>query len=209
MDSWKRGGKGISKLIIPLGVLLVLTGCSYTQSALEYSKEGTKRIESGYVAKAGMTKEIVSYLKEANKDCGTNMRIENGIPVVNVKQCVDLEDALRVVEKVDIVKPQKVADIAEGVGNFFIKATNLAVPLASIYYQNDLAKHQTEYSYKTKVNDNQAQTEYWKNYTNTYQNTNSVQVVNPEVVNPEVITNTNESVIVVEPTVIQNEANNE
>lgn len=197
-------------LIVSLVIIMVtLNNCAYSESALKYSKESTKRIESGYVAKSNMTKEIVSYLKEANKDCGTNVRIENNVPVVNVKQCVDLEDALRVVEKVDIVKPQKVADIAEGVGNFFIKATNLAVPLASIYYQNDLAKHQTEYSYKTKVNDNQAQTEYWKNYTSTYQNTNEIQVVNPEVVNPEVITNTNEKVIVVEPTVIQSEATNE
>lgn len=192
--------KILKRIKIPLVILgtFFFVGCSYTQSALEYSKEGTERVKEGYSTKTAMTKEIVSYLKEANKDCGTNMRVENGVPVVNVKQCVDLEDALRVVEKVQIVQPQKVADIAEGVGNFFIKATNLAVPLASLYYQNDVTKYQTEMAYKTKVNDNQTQTEYWNNFTNTYQKTNEVQVIQPEIV-----TNTTESIRVVEPTVVQ------
>ena len=36
----------------------LFSGCVYTDSALQYAKEGTNRVQSGYDAKAEMTKHL-------------------------------------------------------------------------------------------------------------------------------------------------------
>jgi hypothetical protein len=143
------------------------SGCSYTQSALEYAKEGTARVDSGYKAKAEMTKALVEYLKEANKDCGTTMSVEDGKPVVNVKECVDVQDVLASVDKVEIVKPQKVNDILDSAGDFVMKATNMVVPVAGVYYNYRTHEKSMEASVANTASNNQLQGTIFENFENT------------------------------------------
>ena len=46
----------LKKLIVSLMMIGFFSGCVYTESALQYAKEGTNRVQSGYDAKAEMTK---------------------------------------------------------------------------------------------------------------------------------------------------------
>jgi hypothetical protein len=150
---------------------LWLTGCAYTQSALEYAKEGTARVESGYQAKSEMTKYLVEYLKEANRDCGTTMEVIDGKPVVNVKECVRVNDVLTSVDRVEIVKPQKVDDMLDSAGDFVMKATNLAVPIAGVYYNYQTHKASMNASVANTSSNNQLQGTIFESYTGNFQNT--------------------------------------
>ena len=122
------------KYLIIVILVLPLSGCIYTDSALEYAGEGTQRVNAGYNAKAEMTKHITSYLERVNKDCGVRITIVDGSPVTTVKDCVRMSDAMVAVNKMPIIVPQQIDDIADGIGDMLIKATNLVVPVASLYY---------------------------------------------------------------------------
>lgn len=68
---------------IKLACILVATGlsitsCSYIQFALKYAKKSRKRVNTGYDAKAKVTKYLVEYLKVANKWCGIKVEIVDG-----------------------------------------------------------------------------------------------------------------------------------
>ncbi len=203
--------------------ILSLTGCTYTQSALEYSKEGTKRVEAGYNAKTEMTKALTQYLASANKNCGVKVEVINNVPVTTVKECVRFQDAADIVNKVAIVKPQRVADTLESAGNFIIKATNLAVPLASTYYSHKTQLHSLDTQHKTTVSNNNLEQKNLETFTNRFKKqeiqvvepavqvveNKTVQVVNPEViktepiiVNPQII---EKEPIIVEPVIIKKE----
>jgi len=192
------GKKTILTIVAAVAVSFMFTGCfgSYSQSALEYSREGTKRVEAGYDAKVFMTDSVLQYLAAANVNCGVKVEVINNIPVTTVKECIDLEDALKVVEKTEIVKPQKIAEMSQAFGDFLVKATNFAVPIAGIYYNTKLQEKSLEYNYLSRVNDNATQQSFWDTYTGTYNNS-TVQVVEPSV---HTITNTDTQIV--EPTVV-------
>jgi len=162
--------KSISAMLV---VLILATGCSYTESALEYSREGTARIESGYDAKAKMTEALTAYLISANKDCGTQMEIINNVPVVKVKECVRVSDVMASVDKVDIIKPQQVSSIMDSAGDFVMKATNLVVPVAGIYYNYRTHEKSMDASVANTASNNQLQGTIFENYQNTTTNTST------------------------------------
>lgn len=56
------------KYLLILLLTFSLSGCSYTQSALGYSKEGTKRADAGH---------------KANKGYDTNMRVKTSTTTNN------------------------------------------------------------------------------------------------------------------------------
>ena len=157
--------------LLLLSSALVVTGCSYSDSALQYATEGSKRVEAGYTAKMEMTKHLTAFLAEANKGCGVKVEIVNGVPVTTVKECIRLSDAMASVDKVEIVKPQQVKDILDSAGDFAMKATNLVVPTASIYYGYKNNEVNQAASVAIRQSDNQAQSSMWANYTSNYQNT--------------------------------------
>jgi hypothetical protein len=159
-------------------IALGFSGCAYTQSALEYAKEGTARVESGYKAKSEMTKALVSYLQEANKDCGTTMEVVDGKPVVNVKECVRVQDVLASVDKVEIVKPQQVNDMLNSAGDFVMKATNLVVPVAGVYYNYRTHEKSMEASIANTASNNQLQGTIFENFENTTVTTTDTSVTN-------------------------------
>jgi hypothetical protein len=148
-------------------VALGFTGCAYTQSALEYAKEGTARVDSGYKAKAEMTKSLVSYLQEANRNCGTTMEVVDGKPVVNVKECVRVQDVLASVDKVEIVKPQQVNDMLNSAGDFIMKATNMVVPVAGVYYNYKTHEKSMAASVANTASNNALQKTIFENFENT------------------------------------------
>jgi hypothetical protein len=155
---------------------LGFSGCAYTESALEYAKEGTARVESGYQAKSDMTKYLVEYLKEANKECGTTMEVVDGKPVVNVKECVRVQDVLASVDKVEIVKPQQVNDMLNSAGDFVMKATNLVVPVAGVYYNYRTHEKSMEASVANTASNNQLQGTIFENFENTTVTTTDTSV---------------------------------
>jgi hypothetical protein len=157
---------------------LGFSGCAYTQSALEYAKEGTARVESGYQAKSDMTKYLMEYLKEANKECGTTMEIVDGKPVVNVKECVRVQDVLASVDKVEIVKPQQVNDMLNSAGDFVMKATGMIVPLGGIYYNYKTHEKSMEASVANTASNNQLQGTIFENFENTTVTTTDTSVSN-------------------------------
>jgi len=160
----------IINLSILVAVGLSLTACSFTDSALKYSYEGTKRVEAGYKAKADMTKEIMKYLTAANKGCGVTVEVIDNKPVTTVRECIRPADVMASVDRMPIVKPQKLESIADGLGDFMVKATNIVVPTASIYYgyKNNQVNQQANVA--IRQSDNQAQTSMWSNFTGSYQN---------------------------------------
>jgi cyclopropane fatty-acyl-phospholipid synthase-like methyltransferase len=161
-----------------LVALLVLgfSGCSYTDSALQYAKEGTARVESGYRAKSDMTKYLVEYLKEANKECGTTMEIVDGKPIVKVKECVRVDDVLASVDSVEIVKPQKVKDMLDSAGDFVMKSTGMIVPLAGIYGNYMTHESSMKASIANTASNNALQGTIFENFENTTVTTTDTSV---------------------------------
>jgi len=157
--------------LIALSSLVV--GCSYSDSALQYATEGSKRVDSGYNAKIEMTKYLTTYLAEANKGCGVKVEIINGTPVTSVKECLRLEDAMASVDKIEIVKPQQVKDVLDSMGDFAMKATNLVVPVSSIYFGYKTNKDNQAANIAIRQSDNEAQSSMWSSYTDNFENTTS------------------------------------
>ena len=183
---------------------LLFTGCVFSDSALQYAKEGTQRGEAGYNAKADMTYMITQHLATVNKDCGVKVEIINNTPVTTVKECVRFDDAMEVVNNTQIVQPQAVKDMADSAGDFIMKATNLAVPLAGVYYNYKTNQQASDNAYKTTVSNNELRSDTLSTYTTNFTK-DTVQVVNPEVVTNETTQVVNPVVVnpqIVEPTVI-------
>lgn len=161
----------MTKYLVAIPIALSFTACGFTQSALDYSKEGTARVNAGYLAKENMTKHLVEYLKVANKDCGVKVEIIDNKPVTTVKKCVDVEDVMASVDRVKIVEPQQIKDIAQSAGDFIVKATSLAVPFASIYYGSKNHEVTANANVAMNASDNQADTSIFGSYANNFQNT--------------------------------------
>ena len=157
-------------IVSAVAVGLLLTACAFTQSALEYSYEGTKRVDAGYKAKAEMTKYLTEYLIEANKGCGVKVEIINNTPVTTVKECVRADDVMASVDHLPIIKPQKIASITDGVGDMLIKATNIVVPVASIYYGYKNNEINQNANVAIRKSDNEQQASMWDGYTSHFQN---------------------------------------
>ena len=158
------------KLIASVVVIGFFSGCVYTDSALQYAKEGTHRVQSGYDAKAEMTKHLTEYLAIQNKDCGVKVEMINNTPVTTVKECVRIDDALRVVENVKIVEPQQVTDMVSSFGDLVMKSTNLVVPFAQIYYNHKNTEVQTRANVEITKSNNDMMGGMISNYTSNYQN---------------------------------------
>ena len=165
------------KLIASIVVIGFFSGCVYTDSALQYAKEGTYRVQSGYDAKAEMTKHLTEYLAIQNKDCGVKVEIINNTPVTTVKECVRIDDALRVVENVKIVEPQQVTDMVSSFGDLVMKSTNLVVPFAQIYYNHENTKVQTRANVEITKSNNDMMGGMISNYTANYQNSTNTSSV--------------------------------
>ena len=158
------------KLITSIMVIGFFSGCFYTDSALQYAKEGTNRVQSGYDTKAEMTKHLTEYLAIQNKDCGVKIEMMNGMPITTVKECVRIDDALRVVENVKIVEPQQVTDMVSSFGDLVMKSTNLVVPFAQIYYNHKNTEVQTRANVEITKSNNDMMGGMISNYTSNYQN---------------------------------------
>ena len=52
---WRVKVIQISLMVV---ICVAFTACAFTDSALKYSYEGTKRVNAGYEAKAKMTKQV-------------------------------------------------------------------------------------------------------------------------------------------------------
>ena len=167
----------LKKLIVSLMIIGFFSGCVYTDSALQYAKEGTSRVQSGYDAKAEMTKHLTEYLAIQNKDCGVKVEIINNTPVTSVKECVRIDDALRVVENIKIVEPQQVTDMVSSFGDLVMKSTNLVVPFAQIYYNHKNTEVQTRANVEITKSNNDMMGGMISNYTSNYQNSTNTSSV--------------------------------
>ena len=167
----------LKKLIASLLVIGFFSGCVYTDSALQYAKEGTSRVQSGYDAKAEMTKHLTEYLAIQNKDCGVKIEMMNGMPITTVKECVRIDDALRVVENIKIVEPQQVTDMVSSFGDLVMKSTNLVVPFAQIYYNHKNTEVQTRANVEITKSNNDMMGGMISNYTSNYQNSTNTSSV--------------------------------
>ena len=165
------------KLIASVVVIGFFSGCVYTESALQYAKEGTNRVQSGYDAKAEMTKHLTEYLAVQNKDCGVKIEMMNGMPITTVKECVRIDDALRVVENIKIVEPQQVTDMVSSFGDLVMKSTNLVVPFAQIYYNHKNTEVQTRANVEITKSNNDMMGGMISNYTSNYQNSTNTSSV--------------------------------
>jgi len=121
-------------LLIALTALM-LNGCWFTDSALIVSKEQTARIESGNEARAKIAKSAFSFMKEANKDCGTQMVVEDGKPAVTVKPCMEFEDAVKLVQAVPVYQAYRPSDVLESGGRFIRDSMSTLVPLGVSWLQ--------------------------------------------------------------------------
>jgi len=162
------------KYLIMLFALLLLPSCIYTESALEYAREGTTRVHDGYEAKAKMTAVIVKHLERMNKDCGVRITMVNGSPVTTVRDCVRFSDAMVAVNKMPIIVPQQIDDIADGIGDMLIKATNIVVPVASLYYGYRTHEESMETTRATTASNNEMISGMISDYTGNFQDTTTL-----------------------------------
>jgi hypothetical protein len=193
-------------------VVVCFSGCSYTESALEYAKEGTARVQSGYQAKSDMTKYLVEYLKEANKDCGTTMEVIDGKPIVKVKECVRINDVLASVDSVEIVKPQKINDMLDSAGDFVMKSTGMIVPLAGIYGNYMTHESSMKASIANTASNNAMQTSMYDNFTTQFDKTTTTTVDssnNTDIKSTDTVTTTTDKTTDIEkfPSVFNNDTN--
>jgi len=186
---------------ISLATALILSGCAFSDSAMQYAQEGTKRSDAGYQAKIEMTKHLTAFLAEANKGCGVKVEIINGVPVTTVKECLRLEDAMASVDRVEIIKPQQVKDMLESAGDFVMKATNLVVPVSSIYFGYQTNKDNQAANVAIRQSDNTAQSSMWSSYTNNFENTTNTST-DTSVSNTNTSTSTTETTTQVVPSVV-------
>lgn len=182
--------KWLASSLLVLGMILGFSGCSYTESALQYAQEGTKRVNAGYQAKADMTKEVVKYLKEVNKDCGVTSQFIDGIPTTTVKECVRAQDVFAVVDRVEIIQPQKINDIVDSAGDFIMKSTNLVVPVAGVYYNYKTHQSSMDASIKNTASNNELQGTIFESYTGNYQNTSVTTTTTTTDVSDTTVTDT-------------------
>lgn len=169
--------------------LMLFSGCAYTDSVLQYANQGTARVEAGYKAKAQMTQAITAYLLEANRNCGVKVEIIDNKPVTTVKECVRASDLMASVDKVAIVKPQRIKDVMDSAGDFAMKITNLAVPFAGVYYGYKSNKVSQNANVAITQSNNKASEGMWENYTKNFQNTQSTKESIKEPFVPTIETN--------------------
>ena len=160
----------VKYVLLIASISLLITGCAYTDSAMQYAKEGTARVDAGYKAKAEMTKYLTEYLAKANEGCGVKVEIIDNKPKTTVKECVRAKEVLQYVNNKQIVQPQQLNDMLQSAGDFFVKATNVDVPTASIYYGYKNNQINQQANVAIRQSDNEAQTSMWSAYTSNYQN---------------------------------------
>jgi hypothetical protein len=189
--------KQVIKYGLPLALITVtFNNCSYSESALQYANEGTKRVQSGYQAKAEMTKYLVEYLKVANANCGTTMEVIDGKPIVKVKECVDVDDVLASVDSVEIVKPQQVKDMLDSAGDFVMKSTGMIVPLAGIYGNYMTHESSMKASIANTASNNAMQTSMYGNFTNNFDKTTTTTIDSSNNTSSDVVTTTTDTSVV-------------
>ncbi len=182
----------MKKTLITFIIGLCIMGCGYTQSALDYAKEGTSRVNAGYMAKTEMTKALANYLLEANRDCGVKVEMVKGSPVTTVKECIRASEIMASVDRVQIVQPQKVADMLESAGGFARSITNLVVPVAGVYYGYRSNKIAQNANVEITKSNNDMSKSMWNAYTGNFQKstTSSTQTLTKEPFTPHIETNT-------------------
>ena len=143
-------------IIMTVLVGALLTGCGYTNSALQYAEVQNKRVQSGYDAKKEMTNSIMKYVAEMNKDCGVKVEMVNGVPVTNVKQCITVHEAMASVGQVQIQRAEGIESIGTGVAKAATDIATLAVPLGTVYMQTDAQKHSADTQVRITESNNAA-----------------------------------------------------
>lgn len=163
--------------LIVLIMLLALTGCTGFTGvgvAEKLSAERTQRYTMGVEAHAAGVKSVMETLSKVDRG---GMKIET-TPDGKIKSITytDKLDMDVIAKALDTPKYQeeKVQSILSEVGDFMLKATNMVVPVASIYYGSKNQIATTEAQVLMNASNNNAQSAMVGSYTGNFQNTTNV-----------------------------------
>jgi len=164
-----------------LVLVMMLSGCVYTDSALEYAEEGTFRVQSGYQAQTAIAGQAFAYMEKQNANCGVQVTMVNGSPVTTVKECVDFSDAVDLVKAIQIIQPQQIADVAKSFGQALSTAGNFLVPIASFHYGYLNNQENMKTARATNASDNYMMSNMMNGFTSNFTNTSVTDVSDTSV----------------------------
>lgn len=172
------------KLFLMISLLPLLSGCYLTQAGAvkDLSMERSARYDSYMLAKKEAVASVVTALKDIDRG-GMTVEIGDDGRVASVSYTQPIEiDSLVSMASITPYKEAPVTGLIDELGNFVMKATNLAVPFATIYYSSK--NHQATQDASVLINaaDNQAQSTMWNSYTGNYQNVTDTSTIDTSTI---------------------------
>lgn len=171
------------RYLLILLTLPLLSGCYLTQAGAikELSEERSARYTAYITAQQQSVTAIADMLKTTDRG-GVKLELDKDGRVASISYIERLDlTPLTAISKIDPYREEPVQGVISEVGDFVMKATNLAVPFASIYYG---AKNHTE-TQRANVaisdSNNQANTAMWGAFTSGYQNVSVSDTTNTSV----------------------------
>jgi hypothetical protein len=177
LTMYLREGSMRHLLFVPLGLaLLALQGCYFTQAGAikELSVERSMRYEAYIAAQQNAVTALTTML--ATTDRG-GMKVElDSDGRVKAIQYTEKLDITPLVEasKVTPYQEEKVTSLLGEMGDFVMKATNLAVPFSAIYYGHKNHVSSQAASVAMNSSNNAADTAMWSSFTNGFNNSSTV-----------------------------------
>lgn len=157
--------------------VILLTGCTGFTGvgvAEKLSKERTERYQMSIQAHDIAVKNVMETLSKVDRG---GMKIETTsdgkIKGITYTEKLDMNIIAKALETPHY-QEEKVQSILSEVGDFMLKATNMIVPVASIYYGSKNQIANTEAQVLMNQSNNQAQTSMVGSYTGNFQNTTNV-----------------------------------
>jgi len=160
------------RLIALVALIPFLGGCYLTQAGAikELSAERTARYQAHLTAQQSAVAEIVAALRDMDRG-GMKLELTEDGRVKSISYTEPLNvEALTLMAKTTAYKEEPVVGVISEIGDFVMKATNLAVPFASFYYGHKNHVASQDASVRMNASNNAASTSMWGAYTSNFEN---------------------------------------
>lgn len=164
------------RFISLLIIIPFLSGCYLTQAGAvrELSQERTSRYQAHLTAQQNAVAQVVQALQGMDRG-GMKLELTDDGRVKSISYTEPLNvEALTKMAQTQAYREEPVKGVLEEVGDFVMKATNLAVPFASIYYGHKNHIETQRANVRITDSNNQASTAMWGAFTSTYQNSSVI-----------------------------------
>lgn len=170
-------------LVIPIAFLTGCTGFTNVGVAEKLSAERTQRYQMSIEAHDTAVKSIMETLSKVDRGGMKIETTEDGrIKGITYTEKLDMAVIAKALETPHY-QEEKVQSILSEAGDFIMKATNMVVPFASIYYGHKDHISTNEAQVAINASNNQAQTSMIGAYTGNFKNVSEVRTTNTTTTN--------------------------